>query len=90
MRALGTRRLHVLAGIVPSHRRREEYREVYLENLRYAAARAAPYGVTLLVEAINPADMPGYLVRTQAESFEICAAIEKTMSRCSSTSTTCR
>jgi len=31
----------------------------------YAALQAAAHGITLLVEAINPTDIPGYLIGTQ-------------------------
>jgi len=70
--SLRTRRLHVLAGIVPPDADREEYREVYVRNIQYAASKLAPSGITLLVEAINSHDMPGYLIRNQAESFDMC------------------
>jgi hydroxypyruvate isomerase len=74
---LKTSRLHVLSGIVPTEDRRAEYSEVYLQNLRYSADRAALHDITLLVEAINPIDMPNYLVQSQAASFDICAAAGK-------------
>jgi hydroxypyruvate isomerase len=74
---LRTRRLHALAGIVAPGRDPDELREMYVANLRYAARRVAPYGVILLVEAINSFDMPGYLVRTQAESQRICTDVDE-------------
>jgi len=76
-RALKTPLLHVLAGILPMERHREELRNVYLANLRYAAIQAAMHGITVLVEAINPTDIPGYLIGTQAQSFDICTAIQR-------------
>jgi hydroxypyruvate isomerase len=75
-RALKTPLLHVLAGILPIERQREESRDVYLANLRYAAVQAAAYGITLLVEAINPTDIPGYLIGTQEQSLDICTAVQ--------------
>jgi hydroxypyruvate isomerase len=75
-RALKTPLLHVLAGILPIERQREEFRDVYLANLRYAAVHAAAYGITLLVEAINPTDIPGYLIGTQEQSLDICTAVQ--------------
>ena len=75
-RALKTPLLHVLAGILPIERQREEFRDVYLANLRYAAVQAAAYGITLLVEAINPTDIPGYLIGTQEQSLDICTAVQ--------------
>jgi hydroxypyruvate isomerase len=53
-RALKTPLLHVLAGILPTERQREELRNMYLANLRYAAIQATMHGITLLVEAIDP------------------------------------
>jgi len=69
---LGTRCLHVLAGIVPPDGNRGECRDLYLANIRYAANKLAPHGITLLVEAINGYDMPGYLIQNQYEAFDIC------------------
>jgi hydroxypyruvate isomerase len=73
---LKTPQLHVLAGILPTERQREEFRNVYLANLRYAAVQAAAYDITLLIEAINPTDIPGYLIGTQEQSFDICTAVQ--------------
>jgi hydroxypyruvate isomerase len=59
-RALGTRKLHVMAGIAsaadPSALR------TYRRNLEAACALAARDGVTLLIEPINRQDMPGYFL----------------------------
>jgi len=76
-RALKTPLLHVLAGILPIERQREEFRTVYLANLRYAAVQAAAHGITLLVEAINPTDIPGYLIGTQEQSCDVCTTIQR-------------
>jgi hydroxypyruvate isomerase len=71
---LKTRQLHVLPGIVPPGVERAACVDTYLQNLIYAADKATSHGITLLVEAINPTDMPNYLVQTQAESSAVCAA----------------
>ncbi len=69
--ALGTPRLHALAGRIPSGADRRRHREVYVVNIRAAAQRAAKAGRTLLIEAINPRDIPGYFLNTQAEAHAI-------------------
>lgn len=69
--ALGTPRLHVMAGIVAADVDRAACLAVYERNLRYAAARLADHGLTLLIEPINGGDMPGYLLQTQAEAHAI-------------------
>lgn len=71
--AMGTQRLHAMAGLVPEGANRSRHREVYIENLRFAARELAAHGLTLLIEPINPRDMPGYFLNTQAEAHAICA-----------------
>ncbi|MHB8353693.1 MAG: hydroxypyruvate isomerase family protein, partial [Burkholderiales bacterium] len=46
-------------------------RACYLDNLAWAAAQAQPHGVDVMIEPINPRDMPGYLLNRQAEAHEI-------------------
>ena len=60
-KALGTTRLHVMAGLLPEGAdAAERARRVrtYVRNLRAACEEAAPGGVTVLIEPINPVDMP--------------------------------
>jgi hydroxypyruvate isomerase len=67
-------RLHVMAGLVPEPADAEEHarrRRTYVRNLRYAAAEAAARGVTVLIEPINPRDMPGYFLATQADAHAV-------------------
>jgi len=58
--ALGCERLNCLAGIAPGDVPEEVLRQTFVENLRYAAARLADAGVTLLTEPINTRDVPGF------------------------------
>jgi len=74
-RALGTPRLHAMAGVLPADADRGAYRATYVANLGYAAAEAAREGIDVLVEPLNPRDVPGYLVRTQAEAHAIREAV---------------
>jgi hydroxypyruvate isomerase len=76
--ALGTKRLHVMAGLVPEGADADERaRRVrsYVRNLRLACEEAAPQGVTVLIEPINPFDMPNYLLCTQHEAHAIRAEV---------------
>jgi hydroxypyruvate isomerase len=70
-RALGTKRVHMMAGLIPAGADRRIHREVYLGNLRYAAAEAAKDGIEVLIEPINGRDMPGYFLHTQAEAHAL-------------------
>lgn len=70
-KALGTPRVHAMAGLLPDVAERARYRTTYIENLKYAAAETAKYGITLLIEPINSRDIPGYFLNTQADGHAI-------------------
>jgi hydroxypyruvate isomerase len=73
--ALGVTRLHAMAGIPGAGAVPAACRATLIENLKYAAGKLAQHHIMLLLEAINSRDMPGFFVNTQAESYEICAAV---------------
>lgn len=73
--ALGTPTLHAMAGLVPADADRRRYREVYVDNLRHAARSLARHGRKLVIEPLNPRDMPGYLLSTQADAHAVCAEV---------------
>ena len=58
---LGCRRIHVMAGIVPDGYAAHDCYAVLARNLRWASALAAKSRLTILLEPLNPGDMPGYL-----------------------------
>src|ERR1700691_4809649 len=72
--ALGVRFVHVLAGRIDSSENRERCVSTYVENLSRAADALAPYGVTVLVEALNANDVPHYLMGTLGEA---CSVLER-------------
>ena len=74
--ALGVKRLHAMAGIPPAGADPAACRATLIENLKFAAAQLAPHNITLLLEAINTRDMPGFFVSTQADSFAVWAAVD--------------
>jgi hydroxypyruvate isomerase len=49
----------------------EDQQRVMAENLRYAAAAFAEHGLTLMVEALNPYDMPGFLLTSSRAAFAL-------------------
>ncbi|UUD63710.1 hydroxypyruvate isomerase family protein [Pseudomonas seleniipraecipitans] len=73
--ALGCPKLHAMAGLVSEEGMRPRMREVYLENLRYAARRLAEHRLTLLIEPINSRSIPGYFINYQAEGHAILAEL---------------
>lgn len=73
--ALNTKHLHAMAGIIPAGADPKSCRAALISNLRYAADVLAKQGITLLLEAINTRDMPGFIVSTQMSSYEICQEV---------------
>jgi len=64
-RVLGCGQLNCLAGIAPANADDDAVRAVFVDNLRFAAARLKEAGIRLLVEPVNTRDIPGfYLNRT--------------------------
>ena len=70
-RALRVPRLHAMAGL----RGAGANLETYTDNLRHAARRLAAHQIELLIEPINPRDMPGYLLASQTEALEVIALV---------------
>lgn len=65
-RKLDCRMVHCLAGIPAPDADAAVARATYVDNVRTAAGKLAPFGIALLIEPINTRDIPGYfLTRTQ-------------------------
>jgi hydroxypyruvate isomerase len=76
--ALDCRRIHVMSGVLPAGAdagRKALQRSTLICNLRAACGAARERGITLLIEALNPDDVPNYLFSTQAEAHAICAGV---------------
>lgn len=71
--ALGTRRLHALAGLAPADDGRAE--AAYRDSLAFACDRAGPLGIEILIEPINGRDMPGYHLSCFERAAEIIAGL---------------
>jgi hydroxypyruvate isomerase len=59
-KATGVKRLHLMAGLAP--RGNPEAREAYRKSVIWAAERLAREGLDVLIEPINPRDVPGYFL----------------------------
>lgn len=57
---IGSKNVHVLAGITSG----DEARAAYISQLTYAATKAATHGITILIEPINPKDVPGFYMNS--------------------------
>lgn len=73
---LGGRAVHCLSGIVPTAQHADA-EHVLISNLRRAADRAAPDGLTVLIEPINHRDCPGYLLARVEQAADIIAAVQR-------------
>ena len=69
--ALDCRLLHVMAGVVPAGVDNARCAATYCDNLAWAASLAAPLGITLTIEPLNPRDMPGYFLQRQADAHAL-------------------
>ena len=74
-RALGVKRLNVLAGLCPAGVSREQAEATLVANLRVAADALAQAKVRLLLEPINNKDVPGFLLNTAADGLRVLDAV---------------
>ncbi|MDM5225889.1 TIM barrel protein [Cytobacillus sp. NJ13] len=63
---LGVKKIHCMAG---THQ--DNNREVFVENLLYAGTAMSEHQNTLLIEPINPFDMPGYFLSDLQQAADI-------------------
>lgn len=73
--ALGTPRVNVLAGLDPGAETPDALTARLTERLRHAADEFAKAGLTMLLEHINPYDMPGYFVATPRQAIAVLDAV---------------
>ena len=64
---IGSRNVHVMAGATSG----QEATSTYLDNLRYASDVAEKYNMSVLIEPLNPFDMPGYFLRDTVRACEL-------------------
>jgi hydroxypyruvate isomerase len=73
--ALGCKCVHVMAGMPPAGVSQDTALALYATNLAWAGERGLAAGVKLVIEPLNPRDVPGYLLRTQEQGAAIAEAI---------------
>ena len=72
---LGCDQVNCLAGIAPSDVPSETLRETFVSNLSFAAGELEKADITLLIEAINTRDIPGFFLRTTSQALAIVADV---------------
>jgi hydroxypyruvate isomerase len=73
--ALECPRIHVMAGLLPADAERETLYPTYIKQLRWAALEAARQGVDVLIEPINPRDIPRFFLNRQDHAHEVVEAV---------------
>jgi hydroxypyruvate isomerase len=73
--ATGLRFVHVTSGIPGPEVTFEQSHATYRDNLRFALDLLAPHRVVVLIEPINPTDLPGYFMHTLALARQVIAGI---------------
>ncbi len=74
-RVIGNDTLHVMAGLIAPTQDRARHRDVYLRNLAHAAEASRAQNVTIVIEPINPRDMPGFFLNRQDDAQAICREV---------------
>ena len=69
--ALGCRQLHCMAGLKPRGVNEEQMREAYIASLQFAGKEAAKHGLSVLIEAINVRDIPGFYLNYSRQAVDI-------------------
>lgn len=68
---LGVKQLNCLAGKAPAGVAEDLLRQIFVENLRFAAAELKKAGLRLLIEPINTFDIPGFYLNRTTQAVSI-------------------
>ena len=72
---LNLTRLHCMAGLRDRSVDETVQRDTYVANLRDAASQCAENGIQMLIEPINPGDIPGYFLNDFGLSLDIISEV---------------
>ena len=71
----GCKTLHAMAGIVVPNANTEQMFETFVENLIAAADLCADAGITIVLEALNSQDAPGYFLPHISDAARVAQAV---------------
>lgn len=74
-RALNCPRIHVMAGLLADEAGGAKALDRLAQNLSFAAGECARHGISVLIEALNPTDVPGYLIANSADALAVVDAV---------------
>jgi hydroxypyruvate isomerase len=72
-REVGCRKLNALAGVAASAETRQPQLGALVEGLTEAAEAAGEAGISVMLEALNPVDVPAYLVLDSGTALDVIA-----------------
>jgi hydroxypyruvate isomerase len=75
--ALDCPQCNTLAGIIPNNVSYQQAHETFVSNLSYAAGKFSTAKLTLLTEAINTYDMPGFFLNNTTQAMSIIDQVKK-------------
>jgi hydroxypyruvate isomerase len=75
--ALGCTRITALAGKVPHGENPIDLSDTLISNLQFAADAAAKVGATVMVEAINTRDIPGFFVHRTNHALQVIDMVDR-------------
>ena len=64
-------RIHAMAGLVPADADIQQRTDTYITNLKTAAKQCEEENIDLLIEPINPINMPGYFLNDFQQACDI-------------------
>jgi hydroxypyruvate isomerase len=64
-------RIHAMAGLLDDDAKKPQHTETYISNLSQALAMCSAQQVDLLIEPINPINMPGYFLNDFQQACDI-------------------
>jgi hydroxypyruvate isomerase len=70
-KALNCSQLNCLAGIVPEGVSQQEAQQTFVDNLAFAAEELEKVGLSLIIEAINTRDIPGFFLNNTQQALDI-------------------
>ncbi len=76
-KTLNCPRLHAMAGLVPEGADKTQHMTVYLNNLEQAAKLCSKANIDLLIEPINPINIPHYFLNDFGMAMDVIDVLEK-------------
>lgn len=70
-KTLDCNQVNCLAGIVPDGVSQQQAEETFVNNLRFAAGALKENGISLIIEAINTRDIPGFFLTNTKQALDI-------------------